>query len=156
MKRLWGEVSPTVVVNGIVESWCSVSKNNVDQYVSNINHITTILSNLPNSAKLVLNDPQLDCVLSLAFALADKDMIKLDRFITDGIKQKGLNFAFYLVQFLGNEFQRATPKSENKITSVENIATCLKCLQATDRSIQSQRNNNNIELGASIKQLSGE
>ena len=28
MKRLWGEVSPTVVVNGIVESWRSVSKNN--------------------------------------------------------------------------------------------------------------------------------
>ena len=126
------------------------------RYISNLLHITTILTHLPNSIKLVLSDPQLDCVISLAFALADQEMIKLEGFLQEGIKSKGGNFCFYLVQFLGGEYMRAKPSDAPlTVTSLENITTCLKCLSQTDKSVLSLRNNNNVELGEAVKQLGG-
>ena len=132
MERLW-KLSPTVVMNGIIESWRSTKQNNNSSNSNSNNnsnnnnnqshtpsqiltHIANIVASIPTSAKPILqaNNAEIDYHLPLAFKLADKELkwFPLETYLVDCINSKGAPFATDLITYIGNEYLRAVPRAQ--------------------------------------------
>lgn len=163
IKRLW-DISPKIVVSGCVESWRSLASSppSSEEWMSTVIHIVGVIRLLSRERETeagmqILSGGDVDYALSVAFVAGDRDVIKLDGFLSKKISAEGMHFAFPLCVFIGKNFMNATPRSEGRAaTSIESIALALKALANCSKELQQQpipNSPDNQPLSTSIKTL---
>jgi CCR4-NOT transcription complex subunit 1 len=170
LRRLWS-ISQNTVLAACIEAWKSTVKDTQQTRFNTIGHIISVVRILPspeNAFETILNgnrDP--DFSFTVAFVLADNDMLPLQPWLTDRMATAGANkiiFAVALTVYLGKNFTHAAPRVNQPIMSIENLATCLQFLVTLDRetlagvipsTVNSEDPNSSkgVTLGSSVKAL---
>jgi len=163
--RLW-TISQNTVVAACIEAWRSTSHDPPLVRFQTVVHIIAIVRILPspeNAIASILNgkeDPEFS--LTVAFVMADHDMLTLRPWLTDrwsaAYGNRGM-YAVSLISFIGKNFQHATPRGNDPkpLVSVENLQTTLEFLLTSDNdtinSVVPASSGKAVSLGDSVKAI---
>jgi len=174
IRRLW-EIDYNTVVAASIEAWRSTANESQQSRVFTIIHIITIIRHLPSPQKstpiFISGNKNNEFSISIAFVMADNDLLKLRAWLNSRIPVNNDGFAFVvaLVDYLGKYHASALPRvtatNNNNgkgasLVSIENLMLTVQVLRVLDASMLAQEistgNTNNTSsqtLGDRIKIL---
>lgn len=136
--RLWS-ISQNTVVAACIEAWRSTAGDPPQTRFSTVVHIIGVVRILPapeNAIATILNgnkDPEFS--LTVAFVMADHEMLQLHPWLTDRWNASGANkgmFAVALISYVGKNYPHAGPRRSKPLVSVENLGATLQFVLSLD------------------------
>ena len=162
IRRLWS-ISQNTVVAACIEAWRSTANDPPQVRFQTVVHIIGVVRILPspeNAIATLLNgnkDP--DFSFTVAFVMADHDMLQLRPWLTDrwnSAANKGV-FAVALISYVGKNYSHAAPRRNKPLVSIENLSTTLQFMLTletdTMNNVVPTPSGKAITLGESVKAI---
>ncbi|KAL7487906.1 hypothetical protein ACHAW6_013484 [Cyclotella cf. meneghiniana] len=139
LRRLW-EISSNTVLSACIEAWRSTANESSQVRYNTVVHIIGVVRVLPSpetAIGTILNsNKDAEFSFTVAFVMADNDMLQLQPWLMDKMEKAGVNKAIIAVSltlYLGKNFAQAAPRRTKPLISIENLATCLQFLVTLDK-----------------------
>jgi len=163
LRRLWG-ISQNTVVAACIEAWRSTAADPPQVRFQTVVHIIGVVRILPspeNAIATILNgnkDPEFS--FTVAFVMADHDMLQLRPWLTDRWNSAGANkgmFAVALISYVGKNYPHVAPRRNKPLVSIENLSTTLQFVLSLDaetmNGVVPTPSGKAVTLGESVKAI---
>ena len=143
VRRLWA-ISQNTVVAASIEAFRSTSAEVQSVRYQTMVHIIGVLRVVPAPevaiATILNNNKDLDFSFTMAFIMADLDMLQLEPWLKERFTSAGQNnvmFVVAILTFVGKNYSSASPRSatEKPLYSIENIKITLEFIIGLDNNV---------------------